>query len=97
MVNESAVTSMVVDGEEEDCAATVSYWPDGNTDGGDGIVEMGNFFSTYHVCQVARHAEKRTHDCCRRMLSVTPVDVMQVRLGKNDCLNVHTPTSDPRI
>eukprot|EP00108_Taenia_solium_P003842 TsM_000593000 transcript=TsM_000593000 gene=TsM_000593000 len=77
MVNESAGTSMVVEDEEEDCVATVPYWPVGNTDGGDGTVELENFFSTYHACQVMRHAEKYTHDCCRRMLSITPVDVMQ--------------------
>uniref|UniRef100_A0A158R711 Protein-tyrosine-phosphatase n=1 Tax=Taenia asiatica TaxID=60517 RepID=A0A158R711_TAEAS len=77
MVNESAGTSMVVEDEEEDCVATVLYWPVGNTDGGDETVELENFFSTYHACQVMRHAEKYTHDCCRRLLSVTPVDVMQ--------------------
>ncbi|KAL5111495.1 Receptor-type tyrosine-protein phosphatase eta [Taenia crassiceps] len=82
MVNGSALTSIFLEGEEEEeeaeeCVATVPYWPVGNTDGDEKMVELENFFSTYHACQVIRHAEKRTHDCCRRMLSITPVDVMQ--------------------
>uniref|UniRef100_A0A915EUV1 Tyrosine-protein phosphatase domain-containing protein n=1 Tax=Echinococcus canadensis TaxID=519352 RepID=A0A915EUV1_9CEST len=80
--NESAATPMVVEDEEEDYVATVPYWPAGSTDGGDKAVDLENFFSTYQACQVVRHAEKYSHDCCCQTLSVTPVDVMQVCLQK---------------
>ncbi|EUB56249.1 Tyrosine-protein phosphatase non-receptor [Echinococcus granulosus] len=76
--NERAATPMVVEDEEEGYVATVPHWPVGGTDGGDKAVDLENFFSTYHACQVVRHAEKYTHDCCCRTLFVTPVDGMQL-------------------
>lgn len=60
---------------------TARYWPINSTDMEDKPVNLENFFSTYHACQVIRHSEDEMGNLIIRKLSVTPVDAMQVSLG----------------
>nr|CDS26549.1 receptor type [Hymenolepis microstoma] len=56
---------------------TARYWPIENGDIEDTSINLENFFSTYHACQVIQYSEHEGKNWIMRKLSVSPVDAMQ--------------------